>query len=81
VENCLAGYNSCIFAYGQTGSGKTYTMTGPAGVEGFLEDPVTTINMHPALLRQGLKSDHDTSTCLVMLVKILCLGRAVSGKH
>ncbi|XP_015944973.1 kinesin-like protein KIN-12C [Arachis duranensis] len=28
VENCLSGYNSCIFAYGQTGSGKTYTMMG-----------------------------------------------------
>ncbi|VFQ78322.1 unnamed protein product [Cuscuta campestris] len=28
VENCLSGYNSCIFAYGQTGSGKTYTMLG-----------------------------------------------------
>ncbi|EEC69596.1 hypothetical protein OsI_38942 [Oryza sativa Indica Group] len=28
VENCMAGYNSCIFAYGQTGSGKTYTMLG-----------------------------------------------------
>ncbi|KAL5984869.1 Kinesin-like protein KIN-12D [Asimina triloba] len=28
VENCLSGYNSCVFAYGQTGSGKTYTMLG-----------------------------------------------------
>ncbi|XP_010255107.1 PREDICTED: kinesin-like protein KIN-12D isoform X2 [Nelumbo nucifera] len=28
IENCLSGYNSCIFAYGQTGSGKTYTMLG-----------------------------------------------------
>ncbi|KAI4338588.1 hypothetical protein MLD38_023626 [Melastoma candidum] len=28
VQNCLSGYNSCIFAYGQTGSGKTYTMMG-----------------------------------------------------
>ncbi|XP_031480769.1 kinesin-like protein KIN-12F isoform X2 [Nymphaea colorata] len=28
VENCMSGYNSCIFAYGQTGSGKTYTMLG-----------------------------------------------------
>ncbi|CAL8470378.1 g9920 [Coccomyxa elongata] len=33
VENCLSGYNSCIFAYGQTGSGKTYTMSGPSGIE------------------------------------------------
>ncbi|GLT63701.1 hypothetical protein SLA2020_362450 [Shorea laevis] len=28
VENCLSGYNSCMFAYGQTGSGKTHTMIG-----------------------------------------------------
>lgn len=28
VDNCLRGYNSCVFAYGQTGSGKTYTMLG-----------------------------------------------------
>ncbi|KAJ3697159.1 hypothetical protein LUZ61_000864 [Rhynchospora tenuis] len=28
VDNCMAGYNSCIFAYGQTGSGKTHTMLG-----------------------------------------------------
>ncbi|KAJ1293587.1 hypothetical protein BS78_01G080100 [Paspalum vaginatum] len=28
VENCIAGYNSCMFAYGQTGSGKTHTMLG-----------------------------------------------------
>ncbi|KAL6847284.1 hypothetical protein ACP4OV_023137 [Aristida adscensionis] len=31
VENCMAGYNSCVFAYGQTGSGKTYTMLGEIG--------------------------------------------------
>ena len=28
MENCLVGFNGCIFAYGQTGSGKTYTMLG-----------------------------------------------------
>uniref|UniRef100_A0A7I4FAR1 Kinesin motor domain-containing protein n=1 Tax=Physcomitrium patens TaxID=3218 RepID=A0A7I4FAR1_PHYPA len=28
VENCMAGYNSCMFCYGQTGSGKTHTMLG-----------------------------------------------------
>ncbi|EIE26130.1 kinesin-domain-containing protein, partial [Coccomyxa subellipsoidea C-169] len=38
VENCLAGYNSCIFAYGQTGSGKTYTMSGPSGSVGHLNN-------------------------------------------
>lgn len=33
VENCLAGFNTCLFAYGQTGSGKTFTMmgAGPSG--------------------------------------------------
>ncbi|PKA54315.1 Kinesin-like protein KIN12A [Apostasia shenzhenica] len=28
IENCISGYNSCVFAYGQTGTGKTYTMLG-----------------------------------------------------
>ncbi|XP_058090792.1 kinesin-like protein KIN-12E isoform X1 [Magnolia sinica] len=28
VENCMSGYNSCMFAYGQMGSGKTNTMMG-----------------------------------------------------
>ncbi|KAG0565723.1 hypothetical protein KC19_7G010200 [Ceratodon purpureus] len=31
VDNCMAGYNSCMFAYGQTGSGKTHTMLGDIG--------------------------------------------------
>ncbi|KAK8471014.1 hypothetical protein PHAVU_003G119700 [Phaseolus vulgaris] len=39
VENCLSGYNSCMFAYGQTGSGKTYTMMGEINeTEGYLHD-------------------------------------------
>ncbi|XP_014509145.1 kinesin-like protein KIN-12C [Vigna radiata var. radiata] len=39
VENCLSGYNSCMFAYGQTGSGKTYTMMGEIKeTEGYLND-------------------------------------------
>ncbi|KAK9003893.1 hypothetical protein V6N11_018788 [Hibiscus sabdariffa] len=39
VENCLSGYNSCMFAYGQTGSGKTYTMMGDIyEVEGQLSE-------------------------------------------
>ncbi|GAV71636.1 Kinesin domain-containing protein/Kinesin-relat_1 domain-containing protein [Cephalotus follicularis] len=39
VENCLSGYNSCMFAYGQTGSGKTYTMMGEIyEVEGKLNE-------------------------------------------
>ncbi|KAJ0264438.1 Kinesin-like protein KIN-12D [Hirschfeldia incana] len=39
VENCLSGYNSCIFAYGQTGSGKTYTMLGEVGDLEFKPSP------------------------------------------
>ncbi|KAJ0789479.1 putative plus-end-directed kinesin ATPase [Helianthus annuus] len=31
IDNCMSGYNSCMFAYGQTGSGKTYTMMGEIG--------------------------------------------------
>nr|XP_027115822.1 kinesin-like protein KIN-12E isoform X3 [Coffea arabica] len=31
VDNCMSGYNSCMFAYGQTGSGKTHTMMGDIG--------------------------------------------------
>ncbi|KAK7363420.1 hypothetical protein VNO77_05563 [Canavalia gladiata] len=39
VENCLSGYNSCMFAYGQTGSGKTYTMMGEIKeMEGYLTE-------------------------------------------
>ena len=41
VENCLSGYNSCIFAYGQTGSGKTFTMLGGGLMEAsFGAEPV-----------------------------------------
>ena len=31
ADNCLKGYNGCIFAYGQTGSGKTFTIQGVEG--------------------------------------------------
>lgn len=34
VDNCLRGFNSCLFAYGQTGSGKTYSMLGGEQVGG-----------------------------------------------
>ncbi|KAI5008252.1 hypothetical protein ZWY2020_009300 [Hordeum vulgare] len=34
VENCMSGYNGCLFAYGQTGSGKTYTMMGELSKDG-----------------------------------------------
>lgn len=38
VDNALSGYNNSIFAYGQTGTGKTYTMLGPNGGHGDLND-------------------------------------------
>ncbi|CAA0829443.1 Phragmoplast orienting kinesin-1 [Striga hermonthica] len=39
VDNCMSGYNSCMFAYGQTGSGKTYTMMGEIDkMDGKLDD-------------------------------------------
>lgn len=34
VDNCLRGFNSCLFAYGQTGSGKTYSMLGGEQLDG-----------------------------------------------
>ncbi|MCO5593929.1 hypothetical protein L7F22_047948 [Adiantum nelumboides] len=45
VDNCLLGYNSCMFAYGQTGSGKTFTMLGD--LEGAQHRPSTNRGMTP----------------------------------
>lgn len=39
VENCMRGFNSCMFAYGQTGSGKTYTMLGDIHDLGYRPSP------------------------------------------
>ncbi|CAI9764401.1 unnamed protein product [Fraxinus pennsylvanica] len=47
VENCLSGYNSCMFAYGQTGSGKTYTMLG--GIEELEGTPSPNRGMTPRI--------------------------------
>ncbi|XP_022897116.1 kinesin-like protein KIN-12F isoform X3 [Olea europaea var. sylvestris] len=47
VENCLSGYNSCMFAYGQTGSGKTYTMLG--GIEELEVNPSPNRGMTPRI--------------------------------
>nr|KJB32406.1 hypothetical protein B456_005G239700 [Gossypium raimondii] len=47
VENCLSGYNSCMFAYGQTGSGKTYTMLGE--IEDLEVKPSTQRGMTPRI--------------------------------
>ncbi|PKA54345.1 Kinesin-like protein KIN12A [Apostasia shenzhenica] len=45
VENCMAGYNSCMFAYGQTGSGKTHTMLGD--IEGGTRRSIVNNGMTP----------------------------------
>ncbi|XP_024385089.1 kinesin-like protein KIN-12F isoform X2 [Physcomitrium patens] len=45
VDNCMAGYNSCMFAYGQTGSGKTHTMLGD--MEHFDQQPNENRGMTP----------------------------------
>ncbi|XP_010263116.1 PREDICTED: kinesin-like protein KIN-12E [Nelumbo nucifera] len=45
VENCMGGYNSCMFAYGQTGSGKTHTMLGD--IEGGTRRPSVNCGMTP----------------------------------
>ena len=52
VENCLSGFNSCIFAYGQTGAGKTFTMLGN-GFEPYHNpaDPITEVS--PAKMPVG----------------------------
>ncbi|KAL6211433.1 hypothetical protein ACLB2K_016659 [Fragaria x ananassa] len=47
VENCLSGYNSCMFAYGQTGSGKTYTMLGE--IDDLKDKPSTHRGMTPRI--------------------------------
>uniref|UniRef100_A0ACD5XRE5 Uncharacterized protein n=1 Tax=Avena sativa TaxID=4498 RepID=A0ACD5XRE5_AVESA len=39
VENCMSGYNSCVFSYGQTGSGKTHTMFGEISKLGVKSGP------------------------------------------
>ena len=38
VQEVFAGFNVTIFAYGQTGSGKTFSLMGPEGGRGSLED-------------------------------------------
>lgn len=43
VEALLQGTNVTMFAYGQTGTGKTYTMEGPRGDEGLIQNAVRTL--------------------------------------
>ncbi|EGF77370.1 hypothetical protein BATDEDRAFT_4048, partial [Batrachochytrium dendrobatidis JAM81] len=50
IDQCLDGYNGCIFVYGQTASGKTYTMQGPSASTGF-EESVSTSDNRGIILR------------------------------
>ncbi|KAK7375206.1 hypothetical protein VNO78_35899 [Psophocarpus tetragonolobus] len=50
VENCMGGYNSCMFAYGQTGSGKTHTMLGD--IEGGTRRHSVNCGMTPRIFEQ-----------------------------
>ncbi|KAI4322505.1 hypothetical protein L6164_022193 [Bauhinia variegata] len=50
IENCMGGYNSCMFAYGQTGSGKTHTMLGD--IEGGTRRHSVNCGMTPRVFEQ-----------------------------
>ncbi|XP_073143760.1 kinesin-like protein KIN-12E [Henckelia pumila] len=61
VENCMEGYNSCMFAYGQTGSGKTHTMLGD--IEGGTRRHSINCGMIPRIfeyLFSRIQKDKDT---------------------
>ncbi|KAK8829848.1 hypothetical protein WA577_001240, partial [Blastocystis sp. JDR] len=51
TDNCLRGYNGCIFAYGQTGSGKTHTILGPSDADGGLNQSEEMLGVLPRTLR------------------------------
>ncbi|CAN1307272.1 Kinesin-like protein KIN-12D [Linum perenne] len=89
VENCLSGYNSCIFAYGQTGSGKTHTMLGV--IDGLEVKPSPQRGMTPRIFEflfariQALREDskkgvyvENLSECEVQtvsdIIKLLAQG-------
>lgn len=55
MENCLSGFNTCLFAYGQTGSGKTFTMMG--------SEPSPTVSV-PSPPTAGPPSTPTTTTAL-----------------
>lgn len=71
VENCLAGYNSCMFAYGQTGSGKTHTILGE--LEGLDANPSVDRGLTPRIIEHLFaKIQEDESSQKLENVKYSC---------
>ncbi|XP_057782073.1 kinesin-like protein KIN-12E [Salvia miltiorrhiza] len=78
VENCMLGYNSCMFAYGQTGSGKTHTMLGD--IEGGTRRHSVNCGMTPRVfeyLFSRIQKDKDARreekvkfTCRISFIEI-----------
>ena len=70
VNNCMSGYNSCIFAYGQTGSGKTFTMLG-SGFEPYhsADDPITQVRSNIA---------KGPASSVVCCLRLTCLNYGVA---
>lgn len=71
VENCLAGYNSCMFAYGQTGSGKTHTILGD--LEGLDANPSVDRGLTPRIIEHLFgRIQQDESSLKLENVKYSC---------
>ncbi|CAA6675308.1 unnamed protein product [Spirodela intermedia] len=61
VDNCVSGYNSCMFAYGQTGSGKTHTMLGD--IEGGTRRHSVNCGMTPRVFEYLFSKIQKASDC------------------
>ncbi|CBK19677.2 uncharacterized protein [Blastocystis hominis] len=77
TENCLNGYNGCIFAYGQTGSGKTHTILGPSSPDGTLVSDSKLLGLLPRTLaylfeeiRRREAQDNVHYSCFVSFMEI-----------
>lgn len=60
LDNCLKGFNACLFAYGQTGSGKTYTMMGVPS------DPGVTPQMCDDLFQRAQRLKESVGTTITV---------------
>ncbi|KAB1226943.1 Phragmoplast orienting kinesin 2 [Morella rubra] len=72
VENCMGGYNSCMFAYGQTGSGKTHTMLGD--IEGGTRRHSVNCGMTPRVF------EHLFSRMQKLLLSDYCIDIGVNSR-
>lgn len=61
VDNCLSGFNTCLFAYGQTGSGKTFTMMGAGSstTASAAQQARTVTPQTPAVEMGAIESQHN----------------------